>query len=105
MHKRRAQQPSDSNGAHEQPAAGKPAIDHGSSAQIAVAGRRAKISPDYANIDNATSWTPPKPRSSPKPLGSLRQRIKRVPRTSRRSVVQYVPLASILPNQAFSTTN
>jgi hypothetical protein len=101
MHKRRAQQPSDSNGAHEQPAAGtggKPAIDPGSSAQIAVAGRHAEISSDYADIDNATPWTSTKPRSSSKPLSRSTRRPKGVPQTTRRSVLDYVPLASILSN-------
>jgi hypothetical protein len=51
MRKRRAQRPSASNGAREQPAAGAAAkaIDHVFSAQIASAGRQAEISSDYAN--------------------------------------------------------
>jgi hypothetical protein len=101
MRKRRAQlQPLDSKGTREQPAVGSAAkaIDHGFSAQTAVAGRRGKISPDYANIDNAIPWTQPKPRSLSKPLRSLRRPIKSVPRTTRRFVVEYVTLASILPN-------
>jgi hypothetical protein len=97
MRKRRGQQPSDSFGAREQPAVGAAAkaIDHGFSAQIAAAGRPAQISSDYANIDNATPWTPPKPRLWSKPLSRLGRRINSVPR---RSVVEYGPLASILPN-------
>jgi DNA modification methylase len=50
------------------------------------------------NPRSATQW-PPK-RSSPKskPPSRLRRRIKSVPRKTRRYVVEYVPLASILPN-------
>jgi DNA modification methylase len=97
MRKRRAQQSSASNGAREQPAAAT-AIDHVFSAQIAAAGRSAEISSDYANIDHATPSTPPKPTLWSKPLSRLGRRIKSVPRKTRRSVVEYVPLASILPN-------
>jgi hypothetical protein len=100
MRKRRAQQPSASNGAREQPAAGAAAkaIDHVFSSQIAAAGRLGKISFDYANIDHATQWTPPKPSLWSEPLSRLGCRIKSVPRMTRRSVVEYVPVVSILPN-------
>ena len=100
MHKRRAQQPSDPNVAHEQPAVGAAAkaIDHGFSAHVAAAGRHAEISSDYADVDNAIRWMPRKPPLWSNPPSGLGRRSKSVPRKTRRSVVEYGPLASILPN-------
>ena len=92
MHERRAQQRSDSNGAHKQPAVGAAA------AHIAATGRHAEISSDSADVDNAIPWMPPKAPLWSKPLSGLGRRSKSVPRKTRRSVVEYGPLALILPN-------
>ena len=73
-------------------------IDHVFSAYIAAAGRHAEISSDYADDDNAIPWMPPKLPLWSKPLSGLGRRSKSVPRKTRRSVVEYGLLASILPN-------
>ena len=51
------------------------------------------------NQESATPWPPKRSRLTSKPLSSLRRRIKSVSRTTRRSVVEYVPPASIVPNR------
>jgi hypothetical protein len=49
------------------------------------------------NQQSATPWPPKRSRPKSKPLSRLRRGIKSVPRKTR-FVVEYVPLASILPN-------
>jgi hypothetical protein len=60
--------------------------------------RRAKARSVCENQRSAIPWPPKRSNLTSKPLSSLRRRINSVPRTTRRSVVEYVPLASILPN-------
>jgi hypothetical protein len=101
MHERRAQQPWHSNGAHEQAVVGitdKATIERGSSAQTAAPGLLTEISSDYADIDNPTPSTPPKPQLSSKSSHGLMRRTRNVPQNTRRFVVEYVPLASIFRN-------
>lgn len=50
------------------------------------------------NQQSATPWPPKTSRPDSKPLSRSTRRLKGVPRTTRRSVLDYVPLASILPN-------
>jgi DNA modification methylase len=60
--------------------------------------RHTKARSVFENQQSATPWPPKRSRLTSKPLSSLRRRIKSAPRTTRRSVVEYVPLASIFPN-------
>jgi DNA modification methylase len=46
----------------------------------------------------AAPWMPPKPKAPSQSLNKLRRRTQGAARKTRRSVVEYVPLASILPN-------
>jgi hypothetical protein len=60
--------------------------------------RHTKARSACENQQSATTWPPKRSRLTSKPLSRLGHRIKSVPRTTRRFVVEYVPLASILPN-------
>jgi DNA methylase/ParB-like nuclease domain len=60
--------------------------------------RHTKARSVFENQQSATPWPPKRSRPTSKPLSRSRRRIKSVPRKTRRSVLEYVSLASILPN-------
>ena len=94
------QKPSDSHATGAQPALGTIAIDRRSSAQYAAA-NSGEVSSVGAGVETTPPWTQSeKLAAKSKLLSRPRRRLKGVLQGTRRSVLDYVPLSSILLNPA-----